>query len=58
MLFECPYCDKEIDEDEAVDCNETCKDYEHECPHCGEEFVFEVDYDKLFYTKKRDAKEN
>ena len=50
MSLECPYCDSDIDDPD--DCYDPCVDYEHECPHCGKNFVFQVEYTRDYRANK------
>lgn len=53
MNLECPYCEKEIsDPDEKWEQSTT---YEHECPHCGKNFVFEVEYIRTYSANQADC---
>lgn len=46
----CPYCDKGMENPD--DCYEPNTLYEEECPHCGLNFVFEVEYSITYNTKQ------
>lgn len=53
MSLECPYCEAELkDPDE---CYEQDVTYEHECPHCGKNFVFNVEYTRYYSADKADC---
>ena len=49
----CPYCGKEMEDPD--ECYETDECYEHECPHCEKNFVFYVDYIRIYSEKKADC---
>lgn len=46
MKCQCPYCSKFMDDPD--DCYEPDTPYEHECPHCGVNFIFYVSYIRIY----------
>ncbi|KKL17671.1 hypothetical protein LCGC14_2483230 [marine sediment metagenome] len=51
--FICPYCDEELEEPE--ECNDTMENYEWECEHCAKNFIFTVEYDRMYTEQKADC---
>jgi hypothetical protein len=51
MALECPYCEKEIDDDDDF-WDDPSDRYEVECPHCEKTFTMTVDYTKDYYPDK------
>ena len=49
----CPYCDKIIDDPD--DCYEPDEVYSHECPYCGKNFVFTIDYIRVYSERRADC---
>jgi hypothetical protein len=50
MSLECPYCEKEMRDPD--DCYEEGVTYEHECPHCGKNFVFTISYHISYHPEQ------
>lgn len=50
MSLECPYCEEEIEDPD--DCYEPDVTYDHECPHCGKNFIFTVEYTRDYHADK------
>jgi uncharacterized protein with PIN domain len=40
--MDCPYCDGEVEAPEES--NESGVPYENECPHCGKNFIFYIEW--------------
>ncbi len=51
--LECPYCGKDMDDPD--DKGESGMLHEHECPHCEKYFVFEVEYNPSYSSRKADC---
>lgn len=50
MGLSCPYCGRKIaDPGECYDEDEA---YEHECPQCGQNFVFRAEYSREYFAQK------
>ncbi len=50
----CPYCDEEIGS-HVDDCYEQDVEYEHECPKCEKNFIFNISYSPNFDSWKADC---
>ena len=50
--LECPYCEANCGY--AYDLEGT-EDIEHECDKCGKTFLFDVEYDPVYYERKADC---
>jgi len=53
MELQCPYCWKLMRDPE--ECYEQEITYEHECPHCEKNFVFNVEYTRTYSAKPADC---
>lgn len=49
----CPYCGESMDDPD--DSYEEGVIYDHECPHCEKNFVFEVSYIRTYSERKADC---
>ena len=49
----CPYCGKTMDDPD--ECYEPDVSYEHECPHCENNFILTVDYIRIYSEKRADC---
>ncbi len=49
-MLECPYCEEEIEDPD--DCYEPDTIYHEECPNCGKNFVFTLEYSRDYYPEQ------